>query len=339
MNWERAKTILIVMFLAVDVFLLTVLLQTRFAATRLSDSVIDETISILQAHHITAAKETVPAKRGKNQNIVMRNYFEEPQQIAQKMLGKCEVVQSDPQMHEYLYHTERKSLHVKGTNFTYTYHKNDVKPIDIDENSEKSEKALQKRVLDNLEKLGFHKKKMLICEGKNLNGLYECKVMPLYDEMKIYGVAMHLTMDNEDVVALEGVWFKVTSAEADEQEKLIDVTSVLAGLVFEETNDNIEITKIENAFYVADAYLENREIVAVPIYAIQKKSGAAEIDNEFLFFDARTGAAIQKDTAGAAEQSELPADNETTIETAEEGDGQNTPEPTAEQNDVQTENT
>ena len=71
----------------------------------------------------------------------------------------------------------------------------------------------------------------------------------------------------------------------------------------------------------------------------KKKSGAAETDNEFLFFDARTGAAIQKDAAGAAEQSELPADNETTIETAEEGDGQNTPELAAEQNDVQTENT
>ena len=92
MNWERAKTILIVMFLAVDVFLLTVLLQTRFAATRLSDSVIDETISILQAHHISAAKETVPAKRGKNQNIVIGNYFEEAQRIELKMLVKCKVV-------------------------------------------------------------------------------------------------------------------------------------------------------------------------------------------------------------------------------------------------------
>lgn len=318
MNWERAKTILTFMFLAVDVFLLIVLLQSEFSATRLADSVVEETVSVLRAHQITVDAEKIPLKRAKNQNVVMRNYFEEPERIAKNMLGSFAAVQSDSATHTYEYRHEEKSLSIHGTRFLYRYAKQDSALYDKDADRQYNAAQMAKSVSERLEKLGFDKNTLRVCEGTFCDGLYTCRVMPLYQQTAIYGVAMQVTMDREDVVQLEGTWFKPISAEADEEERLIDVTSVLSGLVFENTNRDIILHRIENAYFVDESYLDNREVAAMPVYVIEGERQTAGRQVLCWIFNAKNGAVILEPSKPQTEaEAVLPEAAAEQTETAE----------------------
>ena len=78
MNWGRAKTILIIMFLATDIFLLVILMRTNIETLKIPQKTIQETVKIMSENRVSIKPEQIPAKRVKNQNMIMRNFFYEP---------------------------------------------------------------------------------------------------------------------------------------------------------------------------------------------------------------------------------------------------------------------
>ncbi len=292
MNWERAKTILICLFLAVDLFLLAILLHARFTATRLTDRTVRETVSVLKAHQIELEETAIPTRRAKNQNVVLRNYFEKPERIADKFFGRYETLQSDATTHVYCYQQQARTLSVKGTSFIYQNEKMSIAPFTDKVISRAEHESLNKQALERLKKMGFAKKTLSICEGEFHDGLYECKVIPLYSGYRIYGISMHLTMDSEDILSLEGVWFNAVATEEGEEDRLLDVTSVLSSLIFQSENSQTTIHAVENAFYVDQAYLDNREVTAMPIYIIEGERQTVGRKSVRRLFNARNGAEI-----------------------------------------------
>lgn len=284
MNWGRAKTILIIMFLTVDAFLLMVLLQTRMGFVRLPEEAVQATVRVLQNNDVTIQENVIPRQRAKNQNIIMRNYFENPDKAARTMLGSFETVLFNETDHEYRYRSENTELYIKNTALVY---KNN-KPAALYSEKEAGEReALKKKLSERLAALGFKEKETCL-EGLEVkNGLCICRAVPLYQGIKVYGISMYIEADSEAILKIEGNWFRAEKAELYEQEQLLDMTAVLSGLIYQDEVCPKEITKLEHAFYISEEYLSSLEIAAVPVYVITDGSGQERC------FDARVGSLIE----------------------------------------------
>ncbi len=280
MNWGRAKTILTTVFLIVDIFLLFVLLQTRQNLTRLSTETILATSKILQNNNIIISEENIPRKRAKNQNIIMRNYFEEPVEAAAKLLGTFETVISDDEKHEHQFKSDNRELYINENGFVYT---NQKTPALYKVGETVKPETIQKDIKAKLKKFGFYEKDTIFYGGYFENGIYYCQVAPLYKDMKIYGISMKIRADKEAILGMEGNWFQGIETEAYEEESLLDITTILSSLIYREDHWPEQILQIENAFYAAGDYLSSREIAVVPVYAITDAEGNTKC------FDARVG--------------------------------------------------
>ena len=60
MHWTRVKTILIIVFLVIDLVLLSSIIMTSYTAPVIDDTLIEDTISILTRNNVKIEKEAVP---------------------------------------------------------------------------------------------------------------------------------------------------------------------------------------------------------------------------------------------------------------------------------------
>jgi len=284
MNWGRAKTLLIALFLLVDVFLLLILLQTRLASVKISDDIIQKTVQILNEHQIEVSAGQIPDKRQENQILTMKNYFEKPLEAAERLLGDTfETVASNMETHEYKFKTSSATLEVVGTSFTYSHQPKQNK---AKKEAEKSTEELYDAIENMLIELGFAKNSFSVVSLQKREGLYECEVFPQYDKMRIYGVKMYVTADDDDILSIAGDWFTSYSVEQIEDAPLLDITAVLTKMMYESSCQGIKVQQVESGFLALDEYLSSREMAVVPVYII------TDVQNVRHYFDARSGNAI-----------------------------------------------
>ena len=284
MNWGRAKTILIILFLMADAFLLIVMLRTHFNTTRLSADVITQTIEVLQKNHIQVEVKQIPKQRIKNQSVIIENFFCRPAEAAQSILGQnLSLVSENPSQYAYTYESDRGTLTIQRSNFSYVSRKQ-AKPYDTG-NVPRDEK-LREVILNRLNQLGFRRNRVQIGELTVEQGIVHCKAIPCYENKQIYGVSMYITADSENILSLDGNWFEVVSRELHDEE-LLDVTSVLVEFMYHRQDHAIRIDEISHGYYVSEEYLNSQDFTAAPVYIIRESSGTIS------FFDASTGAVIE----------------------------------------------
>ncbi len=283
MNWGRAKTILIMLFLCVDIFLAIVLMQTRANVSTLSEETVAATVHVLEKHNISLDASAIPEKRVANRNVIMRNHFDDPVAVAKKMLDEFTVQKADEAKVDYQFESEEAFLKVSEARFYYSKLK---KREPYKTGNEPSPDSMAGKVLNELSKLGFDKKEMVITNARFENGIYHCYVLPTYDEASIYGIKMQVTADRQELLHIEGSWFSPEGTDRYDSESLLDITSVLTAMVYRDDFRGMNIKGLEAAFYAGGDYLQSREIEAVPVYVVTTESGR-------IFFDGRTGNEIK----------------------------------------------
>lgn len=284
MNWGRAKTILIMLFVCVDIFLAIVLMQTRANVSTLSEESIAATVQVLGKHNISLDGAIIPEKRVENCNVIMRNHFDDPIAIAKEMLNEFTIQKADEAKVEYQFESKEAFLKVSEARFSYSKLKNRA-PYKA--GNEPSKDAMASKVHSELSKLGFQKKDMVIVNGRFENGIYHCDVLPAIGDAKIYGIKMQVTADRQELLHVEGSWFRPEGTDFYAGESLMDITSVLTTMVYRDEFHGMQITGLETAFYAGGDYLQSREIEAVPVYVVTTKTGRQ------IFFDGRTGHEIK----------------------------------------------
>ncbi len=284
MNWSRAKTILIILFLVLDMFLIVTLLQTRAVSMKISDEMIQKTAQILNEHNILIRPEQIPKERVVNRNVIMNHYFEEPEDKADQMLtSPYETVYADEGEHEYQFESNEATLHIKGTSFTY----NTKKVIqNFENNQDRIDKESSEKLAEMLVKMGFDKKTFMLENITLSDGKYTCEVIPLYKGMKVHGVRMYLTATLDDIISLSGNWFVATGTEEFADEKLLDITTVLLDLMYHPDFSSVQISQIESGYLALEEYLSSREMAVIPVYVIEDNL------NNCYYIDACTGEII-----------------------------------------------
>ncbi len=285
MNWGRAKTILIIMFLATDIFLLVILMRTNIETLKIPQKTIQETVKIMSKNRVSIKPEQIPEKRVKNQNMIMRNFFYEPTAAAKKILGnEVTLALSNPEQYEFQYENSFGSLYIQGNGFRF---QNKKVPVVYSASQLPQAEAVSNRIVSALDRLGFTKGTTLLYNIWEQDGIYHCDVMPVFENVKIYGISMHITADCEDILTIEGHWFEPIEPEKNEPELLLDITAVLTTMALESKESLVEITDISHGYYASNEFLNSREIAAVPIYVITDRIGHAHI------YDARTGTKVE----------------------------------------------
>lgn len=285
MNWSRAKTILIILFLVLDIFLLVTLLQTRAVSMKISDEIIQKTAQVLNEHNILIKPEQIPKERVINRTVIMNNFFEEPTDKAEKMLSlPYELVQEDEGKHEYRFESNEATIYIKGTNFTYRTKK---EIHNIENNHNRIYKESSEKLAEMLIKMGFEKNTFALEKITMTDGIYTCEVVPLYKGVKIHGVRMNLTATREDVISLSGNWFIATGTEEFAEENLVDITTVLLDLMYDPVFSGMQISQIEYGYLALEEYLSSREMAVIPVYLITDSFHTS------YYIDASTGELIR----------------------------------------------
>ena len=87
MHWTRVKTILILVFLVIDLVLLSSIIMTSYSAPKIDDTMIEDTISILARNNIKADKSVIPNTILRMGVVELRNAWTDDSKAASVLTG------------------------------------------------------------------------------------------------------------------------------------------------------------------------------------------------------------------------------------------------------------
>ena len=285
MNWGRAKTILIIMFLITDIVLLFVLMQTKIRTLQIPEKTIRETVQILSARQIQIQPEKISKKRIHGTNMFMINFFKEPEAAAKKVLGQDAItILQNPTHYEYHFESQRGYLHLHDQGFSFA---NKKEPAPYSPEALPGAEPVTAFIVEALNGLGFDKTTLSVVDVYEKDGFYHATAVPVCGGVEIYGIQMYIMSDSEDIVTLEGHWFIAGEEAENEGETLLDITTVLTEMAMHHNGEPMVVSEIGTAYYASNDFLGSLEITAVPIYVIKDEAGGVHL------FDARVGSAIE----------------------------------------------
>ena len=88
MNWSRVKTVLIILFLCTDIFLLATYLTSKYASSTISPEVIEATVDVLASNDITVDPSIIPQKIPGVMSFEAENVIFDYEAFAKSILGE-----------------------------------------------------------------------------------------------------------------------------------------------------------------------------------------------------------------------------------------------------------
>ena len=258
MNWGRAKTILIILFLSIDVLLLCMLYVESSDVNYIKDKTAEQTAAVLNSHNISISKKQIPLKRIDKTVLFYKNPAGEPETAA-----------------KLLFENDYKTILEEGSS---TYKKG-TETVKIDgmkifyENSRKTSPCdsfdeVKKAVFSDLERFGFKENQISIENARVKNGVCVAELKQKHEGLKVCGTEMTLEADSLGIKKLNGRWFNLERTE-NTSEKLPDVTSLLVNMIYNPDYHGLEIEEIEIIYYIDSEYIDGAEIYAYPVYVVK----------------------------------------------------------------------
>lgn len=282
MNWERAKTVLIIFFLIINICFASILVYIRYSDETLSEDTVKTTVSLLAQHGIVIKDPSIiPKQKMKNQNYSLTTLMLSDKKVLKKWLGEgYQLLSEDTSEYKFTYKNANKKLILNKTNIEFINDKNIVLL------TKKTDKEIEDFLASKLKEFNFNKKEYYFSKVWFENGLYHGIISPLADNTKILGIELQVSADKEELINVKGNYFTENGEEEFDAKSLLDITAILAKMIYLPEKTFSEIKEISYAGYVSNVYIENKEVTAVPVYVIDF------VDGQKLYYDARTGEVI-----------------------------------------------
>ena len=282
LNWERAKNILIVFFLLINIILTSILIFINHTSASVTEENIYSVCRLLDKNSIELINEDIiPSKKFKNQSFNLNMLSLNNDKILKDWLGngyRC--TEENLSKHSFVYTNKNKHLKINKTFIDYTLEKNAALL------AKKNEKEIENFLWAKLKKFGFSSKKYYFRKVWFENGLYNGIISPLAEKTKIVGVELKVSADKEEIIGISGNCFTYSDTEIFKTDDLIDITAVLSNLIYLPEKPTSPINQIAYAGYVPQEYKENKSVTAIPVYIISC------IDSSEYIYDARTGSLL-----------------------------------------------
>ena len=275
MNWSGAKNWLIILFVALNIFLVFTLIKSDMQTSVIEKETVLQTIDVLKQNGITCSEQIIPTKMPKLGSIDVQNSVYDPYTFASTLLGEGCASLSDGQ-----YALGTKRLKLIGDTIEYT----DLKPQDNIKNF-KAQTA-QKYALKWLGEHGF-KTDTLLPHTSELNGSYLVFAQQKIDKYALLDSCLEITVTPNGITKMSGSWFLPSNGQnifSNDAAQVRSVITVLLDFARDTTRINLEsneITQIDLGYTTGDKTTYHKYATAVPIWRIRCA------DNNEYFFDAR----------------------------------------------------
>ncbi len=260
MDWYRIKTVLIFLFLAINLFLAALLGYASISENRVNRQKTEAATEMLAKGGITVSAE-VPYKKVKLGSLTLENPLADPHGFAGRVLGGETVQEGDT------FRLGNQILSVSERAFTYESGVPGVTP------SKKSAKAVKKC----LENMGFSMKyAQSRIEGDAVIFTLRADKVPLFG----YSLSVFPTSDGT-VARMEGTWVNIKT-ESKNKAQTRNAADALLAFLQEGNHAGKEITRVERGYGVLLEESETfRNADAVPVWRIETADGTVR------YYDAR----------------------------------------------------
>lgn len=268
MNWARVKTILIVVFLIVNIFLV-VKIVNKNGPQRLSQGEIENIKQLLSKNNITL-KTQLPASIYFMRRIEVTNNVADMDGLADKLIGKSNWTKKKPHQTEILYVGENKELKIKKNGiFEYKINQGVVNIL-----SEAADSVI-KEYLNNILKsyITSTEHYQLDSISRNLDG-YDVKLKYVFKGIEIFNndIQAKIYKSGQIVITQGLVSF---SGFAGKPKKVSPVDALVKLIEVVDSNTPTEINKISLGYFAT--VTRNDEIIkyeeAEPAWKIETSKG------------------------------------------------------------------
>ena len=282
MQWAKTKTILIILFVLVNVYLFWNYIGSTPGEIAVSEEVISDAVTILAERGITIEPTLIPSREDTVRLFDVTNKYATKDQIGEKLLGAGFFTETDQKQ---IYNGDNK-VWINGSNFDFVKLTRVPAPI-----SEKTKKDAKKTSQDFLKSMDFWCKYAEFSETEVREEDVVCRFVLKYDKKPVTDSTATIYIDNNGVYKFEARnWLgdTITDGKHIDPEPAARILIRFSALMEELEISNIRVTGLERVYYLGSRDGENKTITAVPALKIITDTG------ESYLFDARNGDYISK---------------------------------------------
>lgn len=258
MNWNKAKTILIIFFLLVNTFLFFNLITENSNENYVKDETVADTIKVLENNGISIESKLISRKNHSVDTFETDNIIKDYDEFAKKILGEdCEKISDN------IYSGKQGSVEYFGDKFVIT-----VSP-------EKNIILNEESCVSLLNTLGIFVK-----DYEYKDGIFKKKV----NNLEVFSSEIIFEKSSDGIVKISGIWFENNSEGSYSHTKLKPITSVLVDFISAEgrPDGNVEISDLNLGYMVYETKVYHKSIVPIPVWELELS------DKKVIYMDARS---------------------------------------------------
>ncbi len=264
MYWSRVKTILIILFVVINIFLLVNMVISLNQSIVISDKTINNTVQVLQRNDITINEQMIPRRIQNVSFLVIENAIQDTHQFVSRGLGQSYEKQIKDSGTIYTHQTKTLILE-NASDFIYT---DTAAYLEIGDVTKQRVERYVRRILENLGFQMKHVKTMEMIVQDDLTYVFTFKQQ--YDGKPILQSDIRATLSPGGTLTIEGVAWLPKRVEDKVPSR--QITSVLIEFIRREDRPKDEVMEITNLSlgYFPGQDIDNfKEVHAAPVWKIE----------------------------------------------------------------------
>ncbi len=262
MNWGRVKTVLIILFLCTDIFLIGIYMTSRYSSSAISDEVIEDTVTVLANNKITINPDIIPRKSQSVAYAEAENVISDYETFAKNLLG------SDIRKTDFGFESDVGKVTFYGDRFNFA--RNPEMFLLVDTIGIENEQKAQDVATESLNMMGFdlsNASASLSKEDSSYTVIFENTA----NSLPIFNSRVTVVLSQNGVMSVSGIWFNQTASSGDNVE-LKKVTSALIDFI-PQIPESSEIVKLEIGYNIFDKESFHKSATLIPVWHITCKDG------------------------------------------------------------------
>lgn len=262
MDFGKAKSVLIVLFLFVNLFLIYHLFSLSDDSIRIDRTSIDDTITLLNQRGITIDKELIPTRLDHMDYLELSNPLIDADQFASTLVKST-------QKNGDTYVGEGGNLIISDGTFLW-------EPSDHGQNlgDNLTSRKTSNKVLDYLRKNNFPTNFLKWDNTTDLgNGTYEVHFHQHYMEQEFFHVNLTVLVYEEGILSVRGKYFEIDSVKNTGTALKSPLSILLEFSTSVSANQDATIIDLTSGYYTDTSSQNYKHLPAVPCWKITLKSG------------------------------------------------------------------
>lgn len=277
MDWSRAKTILIFIFLILNIFLVYNISKQENKDIVVTQQEISDIKAILEKSNIEL-KATISNKIKPKSFLKIEDFIYKEEDLANRFFGSMEGVTKTNIPNAVVYKKGSKSIEIySDKKLIYK----DEAPTDNIEGFSKS-KAIN-YVQNYLKTMGIYSKDAVVDRFDNVNYQYKINFKQELKGNQIFASYMNIELSNKGITRIERVWVKPVEF-FDAPKDIKAPTEILLIFAKDFTNkEKVSIDAISLGYYFPLEDFKNATVSAIPAWKIELSTG------QIFFYNAYDG--------------------------------------------------